>query len=705
MKALVFFFVLVLSALPVQAQQWEPVDGPYGGTSVGAMATMADGAVLAGTLGGIFRRNEVEDEWEPYGEGLVVTDTRALVTTADGTTWAALFGDGIRKRKPGEDTWARTGLSGTFSTSLAVDATTGTLFAGTVGGLLRSTDGGDNWTETARFDTLDLGTQALAHNGDFLFAGTAQGIYRSDDQGDSWELIGFGMTNFNVTALIARPGGLAFAGTSTLTAGCNLFRTRNNGNLWNCVEPNAVDPLEVRALAFAPDGRVFAGGFRTTNASTDEGSSWVTNVVAPTRVNAFAFTETAVWGGTAGRGVVAQQGGVWAEANTGLLSTITALRIAADGTVFIGTDGGVYRSSDRGATWDLINTGLDNLSVRTLAFDGDTTLYAGTFGGVFRRDPLTDEWTLLGPPSTPGIRDLAVGAEGRVYAGFFEGIFEYTPSSGTWVRRVLTGPDEATRDVISVALGPDGTLYAGAFFDTFRLEADGTTWTQLSYRANDRDNIFSGQDLFVEADGTLCAGTRFWSVLCSTDQGATWTRLVGGLSGLEDMRALVRQPDGPLCAGTFGSGVLCYDEAAETWRPVNEGLANLRAVALGFDADGRAYAGTFGGGLYRHNALSIAAEPLPALPQQLTLHGAYPNPFNPTTTLRFTLPEAAQVHLAVFDLLGRRVVTQGPRPAAAGTGVWHLDASGLASGSYFYRLTAQTPTARWHATGSLILAK
>ena len=41
---------------------------------------------------------------------------------------------------------------------------------------------------------------------------------------------------------------------------------------------------------------------------------------------------------------------------------------------------------------------------------------------------------------------------------------------------------------------------------------------------------------------------------------------------------------------------------------------------------------------------------------EYALHQNYPNPFNPTTTVRFDLPEAAEVHLVVYDLLGREVI-------------------------------------------------
>src|SRR5690606_22396137 len=83
----------------------------------------------------------------------------------------------------------------------------------------------------------------------------------------------------------------------------------------------------------------------------------------------------------------------------------------------------------------------------------------------------------------------------------------------------------------------------------------------------------------------------------------------------------------------------------------------------------------------------VSAEPDGGLPQAFRLHGNYPNPFNPSTTLRFDLPEASDVHVEVFDLLGRRVLTTSPRSLPAGASrTLSLDAGTLASGAYLYRI-------------------
>jgi hypothetical protein len=80
------------------------------------------------------------------------------------------------------------------------------------------------------------------------------------------------------------------------------------------------------------------------------------------------------------------------------------------------------------------------------------------------------------------------------------------------------------------------------------------------------------------------------------------------------------------------------------------------------------------------------------LPQDLTLHEPYPNPFNPNTLLVIDLPRFATVRLTIHDVLGRQVREIVNGPLAAGTHKFHFDGSHLASGVYF---------ARWSGDGFL----
>ncbi|NNE47463.1 MAG: T9SS type A sorting domain-containing protein [Rhodothermales bacterium] len=74
----------------------------------------------------------------------------------------------------------------------------------------------------------------------------------------------------------------------------------------------------------------------------------------------------------------------------------------------------------------------------------------------------------------------------------------------------------------------------------------------------------------------------------------------------------------------------------------------------------------------------------------VVLRANYPNPFRIATTIRYSLQRSEEVTLTVYDLLGRRidVLYSGPRPP--GEYATRFDASDLAAGIYFCRLTAGT---------------
>jgi photosystem II stability/assembly factor-like uncharacterized protein len=79
---------------------------------------------------------------------------------------------------------------------------------------------------------------------------------------------------------------------------------------------------------------------------------------------------------------------------------------------------------------------------------------------------------------------------------------------------------------------------------------------------------------------------------------------------------------------------------------------------------------------------------LAGIPEEYVLHDAEPNPFNPSTVIRYELPADSRVNLRVYDLLGRLVCDCVDEVQSAGyrSTVWN--ASGMPSGVYFYRLDA-----------------
>lgn len=75
-------------------------------------------------------------------------------------------------------------------------------------------------------------------------------------------------------------------------------------------------------------------------------------------------------------------------------------------------------------------------------------------------------------------------------------------------------------------------------------------------------------------------------------------------------------------------------------------------------------------------------------PAHYILYANYPNPFNPSTTIRFGLPKRSYVTLSVFNALGQQVVVMQEGEQEAGYHEVQFDGRDLSSGVYFYRLQA-----------------
>ncbi|MBM4158786.1 MAG: T9SS type A sorting domain-containing protein [Ignavibacteria bacterium] len=90
------------------------------------------------------------------------------------------------------------------------------------------------------------------------------------------------------------------------------------------------------------------------------------------------------------------------------------------------------------------------------------------------------------------------------------------------------------------------------------------------------------------------------------------------------------------------------------------------------------------------------------IPLRYELYQNYPNPFNPTTKIKFDLPENTRVTIKIYDILGREMRTLlNSEYRESGRHIIEFSASGLASGVYFYRLTA----GEYNAVKKMVLLK
>ena len=76
------------------------------------------------------------------------------------------------------------------------------------------------------------------------------------------------------------------------------------------------------------------------------------------------------------------------------------------------------------------------------------------------------------------------------------------------------------------------------------------------------------------------------------------------------------------------------------------------------------------------------------IPDSYQLFQNFPNPFNPTTVIRFSIPQEAHVNLRIYNILGQEVVTLIDKSMKPGVYNYNFNASGLSSGVYFYSISA-----------------
>ena len=89
---------------------------------------------------------------------------------------------------------------------------------------------------------------------------------------------------------------------------------------------------------------------------------------------------------------------------------------------------------------------------------------------------------------------------------------------------------------------------------------------------------------------------------------------------------------------------------------------------------------------------TLAAAEDDILPERLTLHSAYPNPFNPSTIISFDLPDADMVSLDIFDIAGRQVASLISEYKIPGSHQINWNPGNLSSGIYLVNLVVGTET-------------
>ena len=195
--------------------------------------------------------------------------------------------------------------------------------------------------------------------------------------------------------------------------------------------------------------------------------------------------------------------------------------------------------------------------------------------------------------------------------------------------------------------------------------------------------------------GWASGGMNEQTILRTTNSGQSWENKTT-LSNIDAVRGMcfADSSNGWLVGGWGGTSRIAHtSDGGTTWSLQADGIAVSIAThdfygvymfnsRLGFIVGG-------GGIILKttNGGVTVAVQEKKSKPIQFQLFANYPNPFNPSTTIQFSVPLRSRVHLIIFNILGQQVAELANEEMGVGSyeRIWNAN---VASGLYFYRLEA-----------------
>jgi hypothetical protein len=630
-------------------------------------------------------------------------------------------------------------------------------------GVLKSTDGGSTWSTTRLSYAAGTGhgfnSIEVNPTNEVVLAAATDGIWRSTDQGDTWTQIGSSGNYTDVkwkpgsvdTAYAVRSGGwdpasavlrsvdggLSFTSISTgLPPATEMGRTRlgvtggNPAYLYANISNQQTG--ETHGLYRSTDGGDSWSLRSTTNLLGSQG--WYDNMIIlyPENPERLFIGGIQLYRSVDGGVTFAQVGGAVLHVD----HHAAAYRPGTNNNLFVGCDGGVWESTNRGVDWIDRNAGLVTYQFYDICVSQPDPLRA--WGGT--QDNGTDGWV----NSTTWLDGL--GADGMVcnghpvdaltvYGEHQQGVhFKSTnggfgwfsinngiAGGGNWVTPVDLDPRngdhlftassagvyrstdgganwvnvDATQQPIWISISPADSQVvwtAGWNFGRYSTD-DGQTWNSTNAPGFPVGNLTKILAHPLDRSTALATFSSYASVarvIRTTDFGATWQNVSGNLPLLPVNAIAVDPQDAARWYIGTDVGVWATANEGQTWVPFETGLPNVVVTDLEIqNATRKLRAGTYGRGLWEIDltAVTTVGPGAPAGAIDLMLDPPYPNPVKGETILRYAARRDGEtLRLAVFDVQGRLVTRLAEHAADGIIRQIRWAPEGAASGVYFVML-------------------
>jgi photosystem II stability/assembly factor-like uncharacterized protein len=552
-SVLIAIIAIALSAtLCAGVNEWTSL-GPEGGRVPRLVADpQAPSTVYAGTCGGVFKTADGGASWTAVNSGLSVPGCVGLlvIDPRNASTVYAGASCGIYKTTDAGASWSaiNSGLNlpANCVVSLAISSSTpGTLYAGG-NGVFKTTDAGSSWNEVDHSVLRTGNAIALltldAQNEDTIYAAGFLGLLKSSDGGASWNRADSGLpVTIDALAVDPRASGTLYAGRRD-----RIFKSTDGGISWRDASlglrpapPPSLGYGQVLTLSINPQtpAVIYALSSQHSNGSPDS-----------------FFLATSTDGGAS-----------WTTATDPILASNDLNAIALDsqqpGTLYIGTNQGVLKSTDGGGHWNTANSGLETTAIQQVVIDSQ-------HGTIF---------------AVNGTERLLHGT--RVFKSTDYGM-SWSPSDfglPLYLGGLVAQPQDPRTLYILGAHSPYGT-------GLFKSEDAGESWSEIWTNTMPATGVgplaINPQNPNVMYAGvTTCTGNCFARIVKSIDGGRTFTESQVSLKGSGCCSSIVNVAVDPQNTDIIYAGTADFDGSGSgLWKSTDAGLSWVNLYGGDIDA-------------------------------------------------------------------------------------------------------------------------
>ncbi|MFC1485944.1 two-component regulator propeller domain-containing protein [Candidatus Latescibacterota bacterium] len=477
------------------------------------------------------------------------------------------------------------------------------------------------------------------------------------------------------------------------------------GEGWILYKSESGLPLHIRSIAFAPDGTLWAASWDYGVARLD-GDSWTVIDDSPSYLNRIAFSEDGMlWAASQYFGLYRYDGNSWTNYRTGdgpATNRIYDSCFDSEGNYWCGTSRGLSKYD--GHSWIsypvVENSTVDD--VPTLDFDSSNVIWCRTryllttfHNGAYEKIDLPD----FGAPLY--IFTVEIDNQDNIWIGTNIGIVRYDRTN--WI---LIPIDDGLlgEQVTTIAIESNDDIWCGTrthkdnhTYDTGLGHFNGESWEVF--------NLYTNWLLYTDCIMCIEISSK-GEVWCGTDNGLAvfdgekWDRVELDSENNVHVSAITCSEDGTIWIGT-NHGLYQKSNDRIVQYTSEDGLIDNEINTIAIAEDKSVWIGTNSGiSRFIPDEIVSVNEHKKTI-SEFNLICNYPNPFNPTTTITFTLPEPLPINLDIYSVTCQKVATLVDGIQETGTHSVVFDGTGMPSGVYLYRLESSGYT----ATGKMLLMK